>query len=230
MRYARQTMLPQIGEEGQRRLSEASVLIVGLGGLGAPVSTYLAAGGVGHLGIIDGDRVDSSNLQRQILYCEDWVGESKAQCAARRLRSINSGVEVMANDCRLTADNARHMVEGYDLVIDCTDNFAARLLIDKVCFEAGLPWVHGSIEGFRGMVTIFNHKAGKRYADLFPDIASGSSPETGKGVIGPTAGTVGCIMASEAVKLLSGAADCSLLDGSFLHIDLQNNIFQTFNF
>ena len=150
MRYNRQIILPEIGEEGQAKLKAAKVLIVGVGGLGSPIALYLAGAGVGTLGLVDDDEVSISNLQRQVLYTEDELGDFKAVCAAMRLTALNS--EITVNSCpgRLSKENAQALISDYDIVVDGCDNFATRYLINDVCAEQGKPYVYGAICGFEG--------------------------------------------------------------------------------
>lgn len=218
-RYDRQMMLPELGEEGQRRLSESAVLIVGVGGLGSPVALYLAAAGVGRIGLADADVVSLTNLQRQVLYSADQLGRSKTGCAAERLNALNDAVTCEELPFMLDADTLSTLVPRYDLVIDCTDNYRARFDIDDACATAGVPWVHGSISGFIGQVSLFGGKAGKHYSDLYDEREELCSlPKAAGGVIGMTPGVVGNIEALEAVKWLAGIP--SPLDGAVLTIDL----------
>lgn len=229
-RYIRQTMLPEIGDEGQRRLSQSSVLIIGLGGLGSPVALYLAAAGIGSLGLTDLDTVSLSNLQRQILYDSSQVDRPKVDCARERLTSM------AAPDCSVstypggfTPENAIGLISEYDVVVDCTDNFASRILIDKTCAVLGKPWVYGSIDGFIGQVTVFGHTNGKRYVDLYPDAPRlASQPGRVIGTIGPLPGIVGSLQAAEAMKIITGIGDT--LDGRLLVIDILNTDFNILNF
>lgn len=217
-RYSRQILLPEIGEAGQARLDRASVLIVGAGGLGSPVAMYLAAAGVGRIVLVDDDVVSLSNLHRQILYSASDVGRPKVDCAARRLRELNPDVKVDPCMMRLDDSCADGLVRGCDLVMDCTDNFPARLVIDRACAAAGVPWVHGAVEAFSGHVALFGGAGRKRYADLFPDITPTDYPPKNQAIAGPTAGVVGSIMAAEAMKLLAGLP--TPLDGGLQIIDL----------
>ncbi len=221
-------MLPEVGEESQRRIMDSSALIVGLGGLGAPVAMYLTAAGVGRLGLADNDRVSVTNLQRQVLYDERAVGQCKTDCALSRLEKMSSSTIFEIHDKGLTPDNASALIGAYDIVVDCTDNFRTRLLIDDVCHLAGKPWVHGAIEGFRGVVTVFNHKLKRRYSDLYPDIDG--SADTGRviGTFGATPGVVGSLQAVEVLKLLGGFG--KPLDGLLLTIDLLNNSYNIIEF
>lgn len=218
-RYSRQTMLAEIGEEGQRRLLSSSVLIIGLGGLGAAVATYLTGAGVGHIGLCDPDRVSLSNLQRQVLYTEQQIGMPKVEEAARRLGAQSSSTRFDLHSDGLTEENGETLAAGYDLLVDCTDNFSTRYLIDDICRKLGKPWVYGSIGEFRGQVAVMNHLNGRRYADLYPDReALCALPRKTAGVIGAVPGVIGAIEASEALKLLAGFGDT--LDGRLFSIDL----------
>lgn len=226
MRYDRQTMLSEIGEEGQAKLKNASVLIVGVGGLGSPIALYLTAAGIGTLGIADGDRVSLTNLQRQVLYSEKELDETKVICARERLLALNSKVTINAYPYNLRAENAEEIIDLYDIVVDGCDNFATRYLINDTCVKLGKPYVYGAIYGWEGQVSVFNHKSGKNYRDLFPDEqAMMSMPSPGKGVIGVTPAITGSVEATEVIKLICGAGN--LLDGKLWSIDLltlQSNI------
>lgn len=218
-RYSRQTMLPQIGEEGQKRLTAATVLIVGVGGLGSAVSTYLAGAGIGRLILADPDAVSLSNLQRQVLYSECEIGLPKTVCAARRLRSINSEVEIEICQEGITADNAQSLVSQCDLVIDCTDNYATRYLIDDACHQAAKPWIYGTIGEFDGQVGLFTPLSGLRYSDLYEERkALCSMPPRTAGVLGAVPGVVGAVQACQAVKYIAGFGDT--LEGRLWTIDL----------
>lgn len=218
-RYSRQIMLPEIGEEGQRRLLGASVLVVGLGGLGCPVALYLAGAGVGRIGLADADTVSLHNLQRQMLYTEADVDRPKVDAAVGMLRVRSSHTRFDTYPDGLTADNARSIIAGYDLVVDCTDNFATRFLIDDVCAELGKPWIMGAIAEFSGMVTVFQSGSSSRLDAVFHDRDELSSrPAARAGVIGATPGVVGAIEAAEAVKILAGMTPA--LSGRLFTIDL----------
>ena len=216
-RYARQTMLPEIGEQGQRRLSEASVLIVGIGGLGSAAALYLTGAGVGRIGLADADTVSKSNLQRQVLYTERQIGMPKSAAARERLAALSSHT---AFECRpegITPENARPILDGYDLILDCCDNFPTRYLLDDLCAACRKPWVHGSIGEFYGQVTVFNGRKGRRYSDLYPDReALCARPRITQGVLGTVPGVIGTLQASEAIKYL-----CEPLDGRLFTIDLR---------
>ena len=219
-RYARQTMLREIGPEGQRRLAEASVLVVGVGGLGSPAALYLTGAGVGRLGLADPDRVSESNLQRQTLYTESQIGRPKTEAARERLSALCSQTRFTCYDEGLTAENAREVIEGYDLVVDCCDNFPTRYLIDDACAACGKPWVHGSIGEFQGQVALFNGRSGRRYAELYPDReALCVRPRTTSGVLGTVPGVIGTLEASEAIKWVVGFGEP--LDGRLFTLDLK---------
>lgn len=204
-RYQRQIALPEIGEEGQALLSQARVLIVGVGGLGSPIALYLAGAGVGCLGLVDDDCVSLSNLQRQILYTEQEVGQPKALCAARRLCQLNSSITIHPYPQRLTAETIDEILCQYDLVVDGCDNFATRFLINDHCAKRGIPYIYGGICGFEGQVSVFPNDGTSRssYRTLYPDEAATlAMPHPSKAVIGVTPGIVGCVEAAEAIKLI----------------------------
>jgi len=205
-RYSRHLVLPEVGTEGQLRLRAASVLVVGAGGLGCPVAIYLAAAGVGRIGLVDFDAVDVSNLQRQILFATDDVGRPKVVAAAERLRGINPHVEIVPHGERLGADNALEMLRGYDLVVDGTDNFPTRYLINDACVLGGKTNVYGSIFRFEGQVSVFAGDAGPCYRCLYPEPPpAGAVPNCAEGgVLGVLPGIIGTLQATEAIKLLLG--------------------------
>ena len=169
MRYARQTMLPEIGEEGQKKLSQAKVLIIGVGGLGSPISIYLTGAGVGTIGLMDDDKFSVSNLQRQILYTEDEVGKSKVFCAEKRLKKLNNDICVIAYEEKLTKENAQSIIAEYDIVVDGCDNFNTRYIISDACEALKKVYVYGAICAFDGQVSVFDYKKGYSYRDLYPD-------------------------------------------------------------
>lgn len=219
-RYLRQTMMKEFGAARQHRLLSASALIVGLGGLGSPVATYLTSSGVGRIGLCDNDTVSLTNLQRQILYTEQDLGKSKADSAKARLESMSRTTAFDVIEEGLTPESATEIISGYDIVVDCTDNFATRLLIDRVCAEVGTPWVHGSIDGFYGTITVFNHNHRKRYIDLYPDaniLAKENEPIVG--TLGPVPGVIGSLQALEAIKVLTECGEP--LDGKLLLLELK---------
>ncbi len=227
-RYDRQIALTELGEAGQDKLRAARVLIVGVGGLGSPISLYLAGAGVGRLGLVDNDVVSISNLQRQVLYSEAEVGQPKTLCAARRLQALNSEVEICSYPFRLDRENAAGLIAGYDLVVDGCDNFATRYLLNDICLALGKPYVYGAICGFEGQVSVFGcGKSPRSYRDLYPDEEeTRNMPPSDKAVIGVTSAIVGSVEASEALKLITGCGDP--LTGRLWTIDLrtmQSHIF-----
>lgn len=219
-RYARQTALPEIGPTGQAMIERGSVLIVGLGGLGAPAATYLTGAGVGRIGLCDPDTVSLSNLQRQVLYTEAEVGQPKVDCAARRLAAISGHTVFEKYPDGLTPENAREIIGAYDIVVDCCDNFATRYLIDDVCAELGKIWVYGSIGAFNGQAAVMNGAHGLRYSYLYPDREElEGQPAASGGVLGIVPGVIGAIEAGEALKLLGQFGEP--LDGKLYVIDLK---------
>jgi sulfur-carrier protein adenylyltransferase/sulfurtransferase len=208
-RYARHITLPDVGWEGQRRLRGASVAIVGAGGLGSPSSLYLAAAGVGTLGIIDFDVVETSNLQRQVIYGTSDVGTPKTASAASRLRDINPHVRVVEHEGRLTSANALDVLRDYDVVIDGTDNFPTRYLVNDACVLLGKPYVYGSILRFEGQVSVFDARSGPCYRCLFREPPPpGLVPSCAEGgVIGVLPGIIGSLQALEAIKIIVGTGD-----------------------
>jgi len=208
-RYGRHLVLPEVGVEGQLRLRAASVLVVGAGGLGSPLAIYLAAAGVGRLGLVDFDRVELSNLQRQILYGTEDVGRPKVEMAARRLRQVNPHVTLETHATRLSADNALDLVSRYDVVVDGTDNFATRYLVNDACVLAGKPNVHGSIFRFEGQVSLFRAGHGPCYRCLFPEPPpAGAVPSCAEGgVLGVLPGIVGSLQAAETIKWILGLGE-----------------------
>ena len=204
-RYTRQILLPAIGEDGQERCRNARILIIGAGGLGSPAGLYLAAMGVGTIGIIDDDTVALSNLHRQILYRESDVGQAKATLAKKRLSEINPHSTIIAIDKRLTKENAIEILSGFDLVLDGSDNFSTRYLVNDACLVLGIPLISSSILKFEGQLTILCTNDGPCYRCLFPEPPNaGDAPSCAEaGVIGALAGAMGTMMAMEAVKLIA---------------------------
>jgi molybdopterin/thiamine biosynthesis adenylyltransferase/rhodanese-related sulfurtransferase len=218
-RYSRHLLIPEVGVEGQERLAAARVLCVGAGGLGSPVLQYLAAAGVGRIGIVDDDRVDESNLQRQTIFATGDIGELKARVAAARVQEINPLVAADAIPLRFDPSNARDLVRLYDVVVDCTDRFETRYLINDACGLENKPDVYGSIFRFDGQVSVFARDPGPCYRCLFPQAPpAGSVPTCAEGgVLGVLAGIVGTWQANEALKLILGIGEP--LIGRLLLID-----------
>jgi adenylyltransferase/sulfurtransferase len=208
-RYKRHLLLPGVGPDGQERLLRSRVLIVGAGGLGCPASLYLAAGGVGTIGLVDFDRVDSSNLQRQVLFNTGDVGQLKTEVAAARLQALNPDVDVQQIPEKLEAKNAEKFLRGYDVVIDGTDTFPSRYLLNDVCVWLGIPLVSGSIQRFEGHVATFDARQGPCYRCLFPEPPPPElAPNCAEaGVLGVLPGVVGSLQATEALKLLLGVGE-----------------------
>jgi molybdopterin/thiamine biosynthesis adenylyltransferase/rhodanese-related sulfurtransferase len=228
LRYSRQMIIPSIGEEGQLRLRNASVLLVGCGALGSPVAMYLAAAGVGRLGLADADRVDASNLQRQILHGESWIGKSKLESAAARLREINPHVRVEPHPALLTPGNAMEIAAGYDLLVDGSDNFPTRFLTNDTAFFQRKPLVYGAIHRFEGQTTVFApHLGGPCYRCMLPGLPTpGSVPSCAEaGVLGVLPGIIGSIMAMETLKLILGTGRTPL--GTLTACDALHSTFRT---
>jgi adenylyltransferase/sulfurtransferase len=208
-RYGRHLSLPGFGADGQERLRAASVAIVGVGGLGNPAALYLAAAGTGTIGLIDNDVVDLTNLQRQVLYTEDDIGELKVDIAERRLAALNRDVSIRTHALRLTAENALDVLGGYDIVLDGTDNFATRYLVNDATVLLGIPNVHGSVLRYEGRVAVFGTASGPCYRCLFPDPPPpGVVPDcSDAGVLGVMPGMIGVLQATEVIKHICGLGE-----------------------
>ncbi len=226
-RYSRQMILPEIGIAGQQKLQQAKVLMIGAGGLGCPVLQYLTAAGVGCIGIVDDDKVDETNLHRQVLYSMNDLGKNKAVTAAEKLALFNPHVQLIAIPEHLSQHNAAAIIAPYDIVIDGSDNFPTRYLVNDTCVQTGKPLVFGSIFKFEGQVSVFNYKAGPTYRCIFPE--PGDTPGCAEiGVLGVLPGIIGTYMANEVIKLI-----CELgepLSGKLLLIDTLNNSTQLLHF
>jgi adenylyltransferase/sulfurtransferase len=232
-RYSRHLLIPEVGLDGQKKLKASSVLVVGTGGLGSPVALYLAAAGIGKIGLVDYDVVDFSNLQRQVIHGTAGLGTLKVDSAKKRLLDINPDIEVSTHNVAFTSENALEIAKGYDLVIDGTDNFPTRYLVNDVCVMLGIPNVYGSIFRFDGQVSVFDGKDGPCYRCVFPEPPPpGLVPSCAEGgVLGVLPGTVGTMQATEAIKVLLGIGDSlkgrmllyNALDMSFDFIKLRKN-------
>ena len=208
-RYSRHLVMPEVGHEGQEKLKAARVLVVGAGGLGSPVAMYLAAAGVGKLGLVEFDRVEESNLQRQILYGQSDIGRPKLEVASARLHEINPLIEIESHPSRIESSNAMSLLSQYDLVVDGSDNFPTRYLVNDACVLAGKPNVYGSIFRFEGQISVFWGARGPCYRCLFPEPPPpGLVPSCAEGgVLGVLPGIVGSLQANEAIKLILGVGD-----------------------
>ena len=228
IRYQRHLLLPEVGIEGQAKLLASKVLMLGAGGLGSPAALYLAAAGVGTIGIVDMDEVDASNLQRQILHNIDRVGDRKVDSAKKTLTMLNPDVNVVTYDTRLEANNIMEIIKGYDVIVDGADNFPSRYLLNDASVKLGIPVVHGSIFRFEGMVTVFDPKNGPTYPDMVPEPPPAElAPSCAEaGVLGVLPGIVGSIQALETIKLLLGLGEG--LVGRILAVDTTEMEFRTF--
>jgi molybdopterin/thiamine biosynthesis adenylyltransferase/rhodanese-related sulfurtransferase len=225
-RYSRHLILPEVGLEGQKRLKAASVLCVGTGGLGSPLLLYLAAAGIGRIGIVDFDVVDSSNLQRQVIHGTSWVGKPKIESAKNRILEINPHCQVDLYETRLSAENALDILRPYDIVADGTDNFPTRYLVNDACVLLDKPNVYGSIFRFEGQATVFNYEGGPNYRDLYPEPPPpGLVPSCAEGgVLGILPGIIGVIQATETVKIILGQGNT--LNGRLLLFNALNMTFK----
>ncbi len=214
-RYNRHIILPQIGETGQEKLLGAKVLVVGAGGLGAPILQYLTAAGVGTIGIVDADTVSLSNLQRQVLYRKHQIDSGKAQIAKETLQQLNGDVTFRTYPFFLDDGNAVEIISEYDMVVGATDNFDSRQCIDKVTRQLGKPFIHGAIGEFEGQVCVFNYNGGPSFSDLFPDMPGES--DLPKGVMGVLPGIIGSLQACEVLKIILGKGN--ILSGKLLTYD-----------
>lgn len=225
-RYARHIILKEVGEKGQEIICNAKVLVVGAGGLGSPALLYLCAAGIGTIGIMDDDVVSESNLQRQILYDSNCIGQPKVEVASHKLQALNPICKIHTIQKRLTPSNAESIIVNYDVVVDATDNLLSRYVINDACMNTGKPFVYGSICEFSGQVSVFNYKGGPTYRDLYPyhrEIADFCQP---LGVLGALPGVIGSIQATETIKIVLNRPDT--LSGKLLLIDLLKGSFHTF--
>ena len=204
LRYNRQMMLPEIGDEGQEKLKKAKVLVIGAGGLGCPILQYIATAGVGTIGIIDFDKIEIHNLHRQILYTENQIGLNKATTAKSVLETLNPLITVVSFEEKLTSENAVTIIQDFDFIVDGSDNFATRYLVNDTCVALGKTLVYGSILGFQGQLAVFNHKGTKNLRDLFAEPPNPKDvPNCSmNGVLGTLPGMIGTMMAHETLKLI----------------------------
>src|SRR5512145_562914 len=233
LRYSRHLLIPEVGLEGQRKLKAASILIVGTGGLGSPVALYLAAAGIGRLGLVDFDVVDRTNLQRQVIHGTATVGKLKVESAKQRLLDLNPGIQVDTYNEPFTSQNARRIAADYDIILDGTDNFPTRYLTNDLCVLTGKPNIYGAIFRFDGQVSVFDARRGPCYRCLFPEPPPpGLVPSCAEGgVLGILPGTIGTLQATEALKLILGIGEpligklllYNALDMSFDFVKLRKN-------
>jgi molybdopterin/thiamine biosynthesis adenylyltransferase len=204
LRYNRQMMLPEIGDAGQEKIKKAKVLVIGAGGLGCPVLQYLAPAGVGTIAIVDFDHIEIHNLHRQILYTENQVGQAKASTAKEAVQKLNPLISVLSFEQKLTAENAISIITEFDIVVDGSDNFSTRYLVNDTCLALGKPLVYGSILGFQGQLAVFNHHGSKNLRDLFPEAPDSKDvPNCNmNGVLGTLPGIIGTMMAQETLKMI----------------------------
>ncbi len=228
LRYSRHLLIPAVGEAGQLRLKNASVLLIGTGALGSPAALYLAAAGVGRLGLVDADVVDASNLQRQILHGESWIGKPKLESAAARLREVNPHIQLEPHPVRFAPENAMRIASSYDILVDGSDNFPTRFLTNDTAFLLGKPLVYGAIHRFEGQTGVFApHLGGPCYRCLLPQMpAPGSVPSCQEaGVLGVLPGIIGSLQAMEAIKLILGIGQVPL--GKLTCYDALNSVFRS---
>jgi adenylyltransferase/sulfurtransferase len=229
-RYSRQVILPELGQAGQAKLKAAKVLVIGAGGLGCPVLQYLSAAGVGEIGICDGDVVSISNLQRQVLYTEQEIGLQKTEVAQKKLSALNPNVKIITYPLFIDAGNALEMIGGYNVVVDGSDNFATRYLVNDACVMLGKPMVSGAIYKFEGQVSVFNYQGGPTYRCIFPEPpGADESPNCAEiGVIASLPGIIGTIQANEVIKMITGIGE--VLSGRLLVMDTLSMNTHFFNF
>ncbi|MEN2487296.1 HesA/MoeB/ThiF family protein [Flavobacterium sp. B11] len=227
-RYNRQAILPEIGVEGQYKLSKAKVLVIGAGGLGAAVLPYLAGAGVGEIGIVDDDVIDVSNLHRQVIYKTSAVGKSKAEEAKMMISELNPEIKVNAFSEKLSGRNAISLFEKYDIIVDATDNISIKYLINDACIVTNKPMVYGSIFRFQGQVSVFNYQNGPTYRCLYPDENSNAANCEDAGVIGISVGIIGMFQANEVIKMILGVGE--VLSGKILVYTILNNEQQKYDF
>ncbi|MGM8363167.1 molybdopterin-synthase adenylyltransferase MoeB [Flavobacterium sp. ARAG 55.4] len=227
MRYNRQIILPEVGEKGQEKLNQAKVLIIGAGGLGAAILPYLAAAGIGEIGIIDDDTIDISNLQRQVIYKSTAIGKSKVLEAKAMAESLNPSIQINAITDTLNAKNAISLFEYYDIMVDATDNLHTKYLINDACVVTNKPFVYGSVYKFQGQVSVFNYQNGPTYRCLFPNEAAHSQNCVDAGVMGISVGIIGMFQANEVLKMVLETG--KVLSGELLIYNMLNNDQQKFD-
>jgi sulfur-carrier protein adenylyltransferase/sulfurtransferase len=227
-RFSRHLSLKEIGESGQQKLKNAKVLVIGAGGLGSPLLIYLAAAGVGTIGIADNDVVSLSNLQRQVLFSTSQIGQKKAEVAARRLKYLYSEIQVHTFDKRLNADNAEELISQFDVVADCSDNFATRQLLGRETQRLKKPLAFASVMNYEGQITVFNYQNGPAFSQLYPGVPKDGIFKTEDiGLIGVLPGIAGCLQANEVIKIITGYGE--VLSGKLLVFSIFENRFNLFS-
>jgi molybdopterin/thiamine biosynthesis adenylyltransferase len=229
-RYQPQIILPGIGQTGQEKIGDSKVLVIGAGGLGTPVMQYLTAAGIGRLGIVDNGMIDITNLQRQVLYGIEDIGKLKTVVSRDRLKKQNHMVDFKLYNLRISGGNIMKILKDYDLVIDCTDNFQTRYIIDDACVATGKTWIFGGIYGYEGQVSVFNHQKGPALRHLFPDIPEEDTPLSPEqaGILGVLPGIIGCYQTAEAIKIITGSD--AVLSGKILMINVLKNTHTIYSF
>jgi adenylyltransferase/sulfurtransferase len=228
-RFTRHYSLPEIGREGQEKLKNARVLAIGAGGLGSPLLIYLAAAGVGTIGIVDDDVVSESNLQRQVLYTTAEVGFKKAEVASRKLSALYPEIDIRIFDLRLNEENAEKLFQEYDIIADCTDNYKTRTLIGQVSAKLKKPLAFASVLNYEGQVSVFNYAGGPALSELYPNIPKdGIYKENEIGLLGVLPGIAGTLQANEVIKIVTGYGE--VISGKLLVFNIQENRFNLFRF
>ncbi len=228
-RFTRHFSLPEMGLEGQKKLKNARVLVVGAGGLGSPLLIYLAAAGVGSIGIVDDDTVTISNLQRQVLYTAAEVGLKKVKIAAQKLTALYPEMDIHTSDLRLNEENAENLIANYDVIADCSDNYKTRALTGSVSAKLNKPLAFASVLNFEGQISVFNYQEGPTYSDLFPHIPNdGIYNENDIGLIGVLPGIAGTLQANEIIKIITGYGE--VISGKLLVFNIQKNRFNLIKF
>ena len=228
-RFTRHFSLAEIGREGQEKLKNSRVLVIGAGGLGSPLLIYLAAAGIGTIGIVDDDVVSISNLQRQILYTTPEVGFKKVEVAARKLSALYPEIDIQTFDLRLSEENSENIFKNYDVIADCTDNYKTRALIGEVSSKLNKPLAFASVLNYEGQITVFNYQGGPAYSDLFPNVPKdGIYKENEIGLLGVLPGIAGTLQANEIIKMITGYGE--IISGKLLVFNIQENRFNIFRF
>ncbi len=228
-RFTRHLSLPEIGREGQEKLKNARVLVIGAGGLGSPLLIYLAAAGVGNIGIVDDDIVSISNLQRQVLYTTAEVGLKKVELASLKLSALYPDIQIQTFDLRLKEENTEQLFQNYDIIADCTDNYKTRTLIGHVSAKLKKPLAFASVLNYEGQVCVFNYKGGPAFNDLYPTVPKdGVYNENDIGLIGVLPGIAGTLQANEIIKIITGYGE--VISGKLLVFNIQDNKFNLFRF